>query len=108
LVLLNCCACCAFSGRGLFKVSGKNKQKKADNIHANENIINGVLNEPIVAFSTFICGAHTPPNLARATLIPTPVLRKGVGYNSDVYIIKVACAAPMEYFAIVFFKILIE
>ncbi len=99
-VLLNNWACWAVSGNGLFKVSGKNKQKNAANKHASENIINGVLNEPIVALSTFIWGAHTPPSLANATLNPTPVLRIGVGYNSDVYIMNVAWAAPIAYLAI--------
>lgn len=68
-----------FSGKDLFSVSGRNRQKNALRRQKNEKIINGVLKLPIVESMTLSCGAQTPPTLAIATDIPTPVLRIGVG-----------------------------
>ncbi len=43
------------------------------------NITNGVLIEPSVELSAFICGAHTPPSLEMDTFKPTSVLLIGIG-----------------------------
>jgi len=84
VLLLSNVACKVVSGSGLLSVSGRNRHKNELNRHRNENIINGVLKVPIDASSTFNWGAHTPPIRAIATLIPTPVLRIGVGKSSEV------------------------
>lgn len=72
------------SGKDLFRVSGRKRQKKALRSERMEKIMKGVLKSPTVLFNTLSCGAQTPPSLAMATLMPTPVLLIDVGYNSAV------------------------
>ena len=79
LLLLSSVACRVVSGSGLFSVSGRKRQKNELSRQRKENIMKGVLKLPIVDSITLSWGAHTPPTRAIATLMPTPVLRMGVG-----------------------------
>lgn len=84
LLRLSKVACSVVSGNDLFRVSGRKRQKKALRSDSMEKIMKGVLKSPTVLLITLSCGAQTPPSLALATLMPTPVLRIEVGYNSAV------------------------
>ncbi len=79
LLLLSSVAWRAVSGSGLLRVSGRKRQKKELSRQRNEKIMKGVLKLPMVDSMTLSWGAHTPPTRAIATLMPTPVLRMGVG-----------------------------